>query len=91
MTRKLRDDCFLHDDDRLRHGEALAILRERVAPVAGVEANHTVLDRKLALRTGHFAPAGQVFAIEEVGHAERPDDDLAELDPADVLLQTNQS
>ncbi|MCG8558541.1 MAG: molybdopterin molybdotransferase MoeA [Hyphomicrobiales bacterium] len=36
MTRKLRDDCFLHDDDRLRHGEALAILRERIAPVAAV-------------------------------------------------------
>lgn len=31
--RKLLDDCFLHDKDRLRHDEALAILRERLTPV----------------------------------------------------------
>ena len=37
MTRKLRDDCFLHDSDRLTHAEAIAILRQRIAPVAGVE------------------------------------------------------
>ena len=37
MTRKLRDDCFLHDTDRLTHGEAVAILREAIAPVTGVE------------------------------------------------------
>ncbi len=36
MTRKLRDDCFLHDEDRLSHAEALAILRERIAPVTPV-------------------------------------------------------
>ncbi|MGI9420465.1 MAG: molybdopterin molybdotransferase MoeA [Geminicoccaceae bacterium] len=36
MTRKLRDDCFLHDEDRLKHAEAIAILRERIAPVAPV-------------------------------------------------------
>jgi molybdopterin molybdotransferase len=35
--RRLIDDCFLHDRDRLRHEEALAILRERIAPVAGTE------------------------------------------------------
>ncbi|WP_186395822.1 gephyrin-like molybdotransferase Glp [Stappia sp. TSB10GB4] len=35
--RPLLDDCFLHDRDRLRHGEALAILRERIAPVAECE------------------------------------------------------
>jgi molybdopterin molybdotransferase len=35
--RRLIDDCFLHDRDRLRHGEALAILRERIGPVAGTE------------------------------------------------------
>lgn len=29
----LLDDCFLHDRDRLRHHEALAILRERIVPV----------------------------------------------------------
>ena len=34
MTKLLLDDCFLHDGDRLRHGEALAILRARVSPIA---------------------------------------------------------
>lgn len=38
MTRKLRDDCFLHDKDRLTHAEALAILRQRIAPVVGEES-----------------------------------------------------
>lgn len=37
MTRKLLDDCFLHDKDRLTHAEALEILRSRLAPVAGTE------------------------------------------------------
>ncbi len=36
--RKLLDDCFLHDKDRLRHGEALAILRERLTPVTAPES-----------------------------------------------------
>jgi molybdopterin molybdotransferase len=35
--RKLLDDCFLHDRDRLRHHEALAILKERLSCVAGTE------------------------------------------------------
>lgn len=34
MNRKLRDDCFQHDAERLTHAEAIAILRERMAPVA---------------------------------------------------------
>ena len=38
MTAKpLLDDCFLHDKDRLRHDEALAILQERLTTVAGIE------------------------------------------------------
>ena len=38
MTAKpLIDDCFLHDKDRLRHHEALAILKDRLTPVAGTE------------------------------------------------------
>ncbi|MFZ1106406.1 MAG: molybdopterin molybdenumtransferase MoeA, partial [Hyphomicrobiaceae bacterium] len=37
MTNKLSDDCFAHDKKRLRHGEALAILKQRVVPVAGRE------------------------------------------------------
>ena len=37
MTSKLLDDCFGHDKKRLRHGEALAILKQRVAPVVSRE------------------------------------------------------
>ncbi|RMF04915.1 MAG: molybdopterin molybdenumtransferase MoeA, partial [Alphaproteobacteria bacterium] len=29
----LRDDCFLHDEDRLSHEAALSILRERITPI----------------------------------------------------------
>jgi molybdopterin molybdotransferase len=35
--RKLLDDCFLHDRERLRHGEAIAILRRRLGPMVGGE------------------------------------------------------
>lgn len=34
---KLLDDCFLHDRDRLRHDEALSILKARLSPVTGRE------------------------------------------------------
>ena len=37
MTRKLIDDCFVPGQDRLRHAEALALLKSRVAPIAGIE------------------------------------------------------
>ncbi len=37
MTGKLLDDCFLHDGQRMRHGEALTLLKARVAPTAGEE------------------------------------------------------
>ncbi len=33
----LINDCFLHDKDRLRHEEALSILKERLGPVALTE------------------------------------------------------
>jgi len=46
MTRKLRDDCFLHDSDRLTHAEAVAILRERMARV--VEAEQVPVDEAWA-------------------------------------------
>ena len=36
-TKKLLDDCFAHDKKRLRHDEALAILKQRVGPVASTE------------------------------------------------------
>jgi molybdopterin molybdotransferase len=38
MTRKLLDDCFLHDKDRLRHDDAVALILERLSPVAAVES-----------------------------------------------------
>ncbi len=37
MKPALANDCFVHDRQRLRHGEALAILRSRVRPVTGIE------------------------------------------------------
>ena len=37
MTRKLLDDCFLHDKDRLRHDDAVALILERLSPVAKVQ------------------------------------------------------
>ena len=33
MTRQLIDDCFLHDKHRLKHEEALEILRRNISPV----------------------------------------------------------
>jgi molybdopterin molybdotransferase len=50
MDRKLLDDCFLSDRDRLRHEEALAILRARISPVVGRErlAPAEALNRVLA-------------------------------------------
>src|SRR5262245_52309888 len=37
MTRKLIDDCFVSDKPRLRHAEAIAILKGRIGPVAETE------------------------------------------------------
>ncbi len=36
--RRLLDDCFLHDRDRLRHDEAVALILERLSPVTEPEA-----------------------------------------------------
>ena len=33
----LTDDCFVHDKDRLKHSDALALLRERVSTIVGNE------------------------------------------------------
>ena len=38
MPKKLLDDCFLHDKDRLRHDHAVALLKARIAPVTGSES-----------------------------------------------------
>lgn len=37
MTKKLVDDCFVSDKARMRHAEALAILKQRIAPVVAAE------------------------------------------------------
>ena len=37
MTRRLIDDCFQPDQQLLRHGQAIELLRARVRPVAGIE------------------------------------------------------
>lgn len=46
----LINDCFLHDKDRLRHDEALALLQERLSPIVGREeiATDNGLGRVLA-------------------------------------------
>lgn len=36
-VRRLVDDCFLHDAERLKHEEAVALIRERVGCVADIE------------------------------------------------------
>lgn len=42
---ELLNDCFVHDKDRLRHDEALEILKSRMVSVAGTET--VALDRAL--------------------------------------------
>ena len=50
--RRLIDDCFVTDSERLRHDEALRILRERVATVVDAETVPLAdaLNRILAVR-----------------------------------------
>ncbi|PCJ91272.1 MAG: molybdopterin molybdenumtransferase MoeA [Hyphomicrobiales bacterium] len=36
-ARKLLNDCFLHDKDRLRHDEAIAIILDQINAIAGTE------------------------------------------------------
>ncbi|MDA7946873.1 MAG: molybdopterin molybdotransferase MoeA [Hyphomicrobiaceae bacterium] len=76
MTRKLRDDCFLHDSDRLTHAEAIAILRERVTPTVGIEelalddspsrilAEDVVAPRNIPAHT-NAAVDGYAFAFQD--------------------------
>jgi molybdopterin molybdotransferase len=56
MQNKLLDDCFAHDTKRLRHDAALAILKERVRPVVGVERVPLVLAAGRILATAAVAP-----------------------------------
>jgi molybdopterin molybdotransferase len=59
-TPKLRDDCFLHANQRLAHAEALDILRARIVPVARREA--------VALRSA----AGRILAQSAVARGPIP-------------------
>jgi molybdopterin molybdotransferase len=68
LEHKLKDDCFAHDHRRLRHDEALAILKGRVQPVVGTE--QVVLaqaaGRVLAAtaRAPHAVPAHDNAAVD---------------------------
>jgi molybdopterin molybdotransferase len=64
----LKDDCFLHDRDRLKHTEALAILKDRLVPVAGTR--RMALDHALgviaaeAVRSPFLIPAADNAAVD---------------------------
>ncbi|MGE0702116.1 MAG: gephyrin-like molybdotransferase Glp [Hyphomicrobiaceae bacterium] len=62
MTGKLLDDCFLHDGQRLRHADALALLASRVSPIAGVE--RVPIERAV----GRIAAAAAVARDPVPGH-----------------------
>ena len=71
--RRLIDDCFLTDGERLRHDEALAILRERVGPVVDVESVplHEALDRILAetVTSPRDVPSSDNAAVDGYAYA----------------------
>ncbi|MFZ1816179.1 MAG: gephyrin-like molybdotransferase Glp [Rhizobiaceae bacterium] len=70
--RKLIDDCFLHDHDRLRHDEALELLKTRLTTLAGetqcplIEACGRIVSRDIvAARSvpGHDNSAVDGYAL----------------------------
>jgi molybdopterin molybdotransferase len=71
--RRLLDDCFLTDSERLRHDEALAILRERVGPVVETERVPlaAALDRVLAetVTSPRNVPAADNAAVDGYAYA----------------------
>ncbi|MEQ1647268.1 MAG: gephyrin-like molybdotransferase Glp [Hyphomicrobiaceae bacterium] len=75
MTRKLLDDCFLHDQDRLRHDDAIALLISRVTTVVGEE--HVPLDHcagrtlSTALHAAQPVPAFTNSAVDGYAFAHR--------------------
>lgn len=80
MAKKLLDDCFLHDGERLRHDEAVAILRARLVPVTGSElvtledvAGRVLAEPATAVRP---VPAHTNAAVDGYGFA------AADYDPA---------
>ena len=60
MTGKLINDCFVHDQDRLLHTEALAILKARIACVVGSE--------RVSIADAH----GRILAEPAIAHAPVP-------------------
>jgi molybdopterin molybdotransferase len=71
--RRLIDDCFLTDKERLRHDEALAILKARIAPV--VDAETVPLDAGLnrilaeAVASPRDVPAADNAAVDGYAYA----------------------
>lgn len=79
--RRLIDDCFIHDKDRLRHAEVLNILSERLTPVADIEtvdltrANGRVLAEAVTAPRDipgftNAAVDGYAFAASSLGDGE---------------------
>ena len=66
--KRLIDDCFLHDKDRLRHDEAIAILKKRLSTVVGtsVKAIDDVTGRILAedIRSPENVPMHNNAAVD---------------------------
>lgn len=58
-ARKLVDDCFVHDDQRMRHDDVLALLAERLAPV-------TAIERVSVMQAGARIAAADVAAAEAI-------------------------
>src|SRR5687767_15146452 len=66
--RRLIDDCFLTDSERLRHDDAIAILRERIRPVADRETVPLI------------SAAGRILAEAVTSPHNVPGDDNAAVD-----------
>lgn len=83
MSGHLIDDCFLHDKDRLRHDDALALLRERMVPITGIKtiAAHHGLGRVLAedVTAPHNVPLHTNAAVDGYAfrHADLSDAPMA--------------
>ncbi|MCB1448674.1 MAG: molybdopterin molybdotransferase MoeA [Nitratireductor sp.] len=78
-ARKLLDDCFLHDTDRLRHDEALTLLRDRLAPLADIES------------VSLASASGRIAAAPLVASHNIPDHDNSAVDGYAFLSASMQS
>lgn len=86
--RRLLDDCFLHDKERLRHDQAIAILKENTAPIVGAcqvpleqLVGRVLAEGALALRP---VPPQNNSAVDgyAIRHADLSPDDETELSVA---------